>query len=218
MIKYWNVETTIQTPAWEQPLPELYSFKDLKQIIKARNWGRLTYQMRMDWVHQIGWTWFCKEYLSHLLELDPNREYKWIDIGAGTGYVGAHLRAHGISIECYENYTHLHDDLVSPNYGVTHVDDAVDKITSDHKMVILNWPPYEHDLAERVVNKMGSGQILIYSGEMRGGCTGNDEFFDILDMSFKDITPDFMEDNWLVPAGISDQWKIYIKVDIKLLS
>lgn len=48
-------------------------------------------------------------------------------------------------------------------------------------VLLLSWPGYEDPMGVDAL-KAFTGNKLIYIGEGPGGCTGNDEFFDLLDL------------------------------------
>jgi hypothetical protein len=58
---------------------------------------------------------------------------------------------------------------------------------------------------------MVSGQILIYSGEGDGGCTGCYEFHNLLDEEFEDITEQYMHYPGFQGYGVHDWWWFYVK-------
>lgn len=59
--------------------------------------------------------------------------------------------------------------------------EAIEKYKEIVNCIILSWPEYESDLAARVLEKCLEYNIsMIYIGEDYGGCTADDEFFDMM--------------------------------------
>lgn len=75
--------------------------------------------------------------------------------------------------------------------------------------VFMAWPPYDDEMGFEVVSAMKIGGILVYVGEDRGGCTGNDDFFDFLEKNFKELEHHVYIPSW---SGIYDLVKVYQKI------
>lgn len=66
--------------------------------------------------------------------------------------------------------------------------ETIKKIDKPNSTVCVVWPPYDtSDAADMVkeILKNDNVQYLIYVGEGRGGCTADDDFFEILDEKFE---------------------------------
>jgi hypothetical protein len=50
--------------------------------------------------------------------------------------------------------------------------------------LFLSWPPYFKDMAVKAL-QLFKGKRLAYIGEGYGGCTGTDEFHDLLEKAWK---------------------------------
>ncbi len=48
------------------------------------------------------------------------------------------------------------------------------------RVLLLCWPPYDDPMARDALSAYG-GDLVVYVGEPRGGCSGDDAFFDLLD-------------------------------------
>lgn len=136
---------------------------------------------------------------------------------AGTGFIAYHLRkASGLTKRQYRAYdpciTHFGKNR--PNYGITKSGCFNINIKAAD-CVVMSWPNYDENLAKRIVDKMVSGQYLIYQGEGSGGCTGCDAFHDILSEHFEELP--FPSDSckyeihqqW---TSIHDNWYFYRKL------
>jgi hypothetical protein len=79
---------------------------------------------------------------------------------------------------------------------------------------VMMWPTYNSDFAEKVVNSMRPGQILIYQGEGMYGCTANDEFFDeVFSSSWTQLrdVKDALNANHVTFDLIHDEWQVFQK-------
>lgn len=73
------------------------------------------------------------------------------------------------------------------------------------RALFLCWPPYDKDFAYNVL-KAYQGNTLIYVGEGEGGCTGDDNFFKLLEKEWEEVAYDDGFTSW---SGIHDQLIIY---------
>lgn len=131
----------------------------------------------MDWIRQLKGTII--------------KDGKCIEVCAGTGYLTKGLRNAGIEVMSCDNeswWTHFNniryiDDMVNA--------DACEFILNNKEyadFVIMSWPDYDAPLAHDVLktlldirNETGKIIPLIYVGEHWGGCTGADDFFELID-------------------------------------
>ena len=61
--------------------------------------------------------------------------------------------------------------------------DAIEKYGKDVDFVLMAWPPYNEPQASHVVReiqKVNPDIKIIYIGESQGGCTADEEFFDLV--------------------------------------
>lgn len=77
--------------------------------------------------------------------------------------------------------------------------------TTLYEAMLLCWPPYDSPMAFDALSAF-RGQYLFYIGEGAGGCTADDDFFDLLDEKWELVTicEDFY--SW---AGIRDNLHLY---------
>ena len=132
------------------------------------------------------------------------------DVGAGSGYFTNYLSKKGINILAY--------DLPDPTYEfkkaysvpvVMATDVTKDIISGKPDAVILSWPDYDTPFGFKVAKAcLESGSILYYLGEGYGGCTGDDDFHDLLDSDFTLVDTD-LNDTYLSYMGINDYWFKY---------
>lgn len=139
-----------------------------------------------------------------------------LEVGAGTGYLAKHLQDRGVNIHPIDSgkgdctreewwarkrYTKVHE---------VDVDDLPD--FAGYDVILMSWPCYNTNFAMKVADKMSLGQLLIYQGESKGGCTGNYAFFDTLKEQFIEIENEILDDEHVQFFGIHDWWRLYRKV------
>jgi len=71
---------------------------------------------------------------------------------------------------------------------------------------ILSWP-YMDNMAAKIWRAMKKGRILVYIGESTGGCTADEEFFDL-------VEGHEMEDLWELEGGHRSFWGVHDKPTI----
>lgn len=139
---------------------------------------------------------------------------KVVEVGSGSGWFAAHLRAAGHVLTCYddnswrETWTR-HTDILHGNGP---------DVVGDADTVIMCWPDYDAPFAHQVAMNMKSGARLLHCGEGSGGCTGDDDFHDLV---YEDtscgINPAqmFRDKMWDVNRrffGIHDSWSLWQKI------
>lgn len=117
--------------------------------------------------------------------LDTNNITKIAELMAGSGWISHWLTKYDVEVlHCSDNHS-WSDRLVY--HDNVEKRDAIDYIKTDGQeieLIIVSWAYMDPTLAD-VWKGMKEGQYLIYIGEGRGGCTANDEFFDLVEC--KDI-------------------------------
>lgn len=99
-----------------------------------------------------------------------------VEIGAGSGYWAWQLSQLGTNVIAYDNWewewNHRwhHVNFGGPEDAARHPDRAL----------MLIWPPYATSMAAEAL-KAYTGDMLIYAGEGEYGCTGDDEFHQLLE-------------------------------------
>lgn len=107
-----------------------------------------------------------------------------IEIGAGTGYWAYLLKKMGVDVICYD--TSIGDK--PPEYAWHLIENGDERSIGDHvdRALFLCWPNYDSPMAANCL-KIYKGDIVIYIGEGSGGCTGDDEFHDMLEKEWTEI-------------------------------
>lgn len=118
-----------------------------------------------------------------------------LEIGAGSGLWSYLISQEGISVTSVDDYSWNKKQqvpgkdniLIGYYYPIkkSNGTKAVKKF-ADHNVLLLCWPPYHNNMAANAL-KAFSGTKVIYIGEGRGGCTGNDEFHRLLEVDLKQV-------------------------------
>lgn len=109
------------------------------------------------------------------------REGPIVEIGAGGGYWAALLRDRGVDIVAYD---------LEPGFNTqvarlwTHVEQGDASVAGEHpeRTLFLCWPPYSDPMGAQALGVYldAGGRKLALVGEDRGGCTGDDDLFDLI--------------------------------------
>lgn len=171
-----------------------------------------SFRTRYDYTKETAWFILTDEVATALADFLAG--YNVVEVFAGSGHLAHHLRERAsIPRHKYKAYDNQSTHSMRSTYpGVTKKNAFMAPIKKAD-VVIMTWPPYDTNHAERIVKKMRVGQVLIYNGEGWGGCTGNDEFFSILEDKFEEYTSlsDTLDDLHVRFDGIHDHWSVYVK-------
>lgn len=191
-----------------QNLNKTFCYKLWKAYMDEFDYG-VSFTLRYKYLEKYSFVILTTETISLLAE--AVKDNKVLEVGAGTGYLSNLLALRGINITAIDNFSHQ----TSGGYTFNEVSlNVIDQDVKDHPVenydvVILSWP---HDGME-TLNKMVSGQILIYQGEGIGGCTGSEMFHETIydESQFVEIKHDLNKYH-IQFDGVHDNWYIYRKV------
>lgn len=124
-----------------------------------------------------------------------------VEIGAGTGYWAALLRARGVDVLAYDlappgdpkNHWYANARPFAPVLHGDHRDAA----RHPYRALMLSWPPYGSSFAYRALRayEEAGGRHLVYIGEGPSGCCADDQFFARLG-----------QETWFDEAAQSSPW------------
>lgn len=177
---------------------------------------------RREYIRGFGFTILTHELIAELVEFIGDK--KVADIGCGTGYITHFLRKYGASvtpIDTHETKYALYDtagaftDLFK--VGILNVDGPTWVRENSPDVVLMSWPDHEKAVSVDVLRAMKVGSYLIHSGDGAHGCTGCDEFYDVLmDSDDYFVKVEYMnnrlEPYQLTIADMRDSWTVYKKV------
>lgn len=156
--------------------------KEFKEL-EIDTYSSSIFSIREPFVTKYAWAIPDRQALQIIKDLKQNI----VEMGAGTGYWARLLNDNGIDIiayDCAPPQTDTVNDYGHKEKYFT-IQQGEPKVLEDYsnRALFLCWPPYEHDMAETCLFHW-KGEYLIYVGELAGGCTANDEFFQILEDKF----------------------------------
>ncbi len=180
--------------------------------------GNDGWHVRGDLVRRYAWAIPDKNALKCIANLGV----KIVEIGAGRGYWAYMLAQLGVDIVAYDYRpigsiirNHYIDWRKNENMEFPYWFDVKSggankiKLHQD-RALMLCWPEHSSTMAYNCL-KAYKGNTVIYIGESSEGCTGTDEFFELLDYEYKKIGKIEIP-QW---QGIHDNLYIYGKLDSK---
>lgn len=110
-----------------------------------------------------------------------------VEINAGRGYWAWQLEQEGVNVAAYDPHVpgESNEYFVTPGTftNVMRRDHTAVELHPDRVMMTV-WPDYGGSYAAEAL-KLYAGDMVIYAGEGYGGCTADDEFFDILESDWE---------------------------------
>lgn len=105
-----------------------------------------------------------------------------VEIGAGTGYWAWQLEQAEVDVAAYDPHPPAEDNSYCKEGPYTTVlqDDATAVKHHQDRALLMVWPPYGGEHARHALS-MYEGDLVLYAGEGPGGCTADDEFYELLD-------------------------------------
>ena len=133
-----------------------------------------------------------------------------LEVGAGLG-LWSYLLIKDYDIKMIvtdDNSTHYEKETRKKNKYCDIIDINAENAVKQYRnanVLMMIWPPYDNNLAVGALKEF-EGNKLIYIGEPKGGCTGTDEFFELLKKEWTYIKPEYNINNW---PDIKDQLFFY---------
>ena len=163
-----------------------------------------SFATRQECAHTYSWAVPNDQAIQTLVDHSPV-----IEIGAGTGYWAAMVQAAGGDIIAFDNQpldkseiNHYHPGK-QPFFAVQEGDEETATLYPD-RTLFLCWPPYDSSMAYRCL-KAYRGSTVIFVGEGWGGCTANDDFFELLIKEFE-VAKEIDIPQWF---GMHDYMTVY---------
>ncbi|MGW0574798.1 hypothetical protein ACWD25_02280 [Streptomyces sp. NPDC002920] len=111
-----------------------------------------------------------------------------VEIGAGTGYWAWQLEQAGVDVAAYDpNPVGDNKFCEGGPYTTVLADDASAVKHHQDRALLMVWPPYGGEHARHALATY-EGDLLIYAGESAGGCTADDDFYDLLDAEWEETS------------------------------
>ena len=131
---------------------------------------------RHELVTSHSWAVPTDEALEAIARHSPNGV---VEIGAGTGYWAGLLRARGVDVVAYDIEPH-ENFQAKAEWSEVLVGNHLNVLKHPERSLMLCWPPYDTDMAAMALRRY-KGNVVIYIGESGGGCTGDEDFHEMLD-------------------------------------
>lgn len=149
-------------------------------------YGMLMTVARRRYVYKYAWAIPCKAALEAITKEGPI-----VEVGAGSGYWAHLLSQMGCDIIAYDIEKENRYALSGPtnfHHRWFEVIQGDEKSAARHpdRALFLCWPPYGETMAYKCL-KSYKGDTVIFVGEDKGGCNGDDKFFDHLEEHFHEV-------------------------------
>ncbi len=181
------------------------SNNDMDKYLIARNKLMLD---RMAFNYEFGYPILSTMLLDKLSTICKNKTV--VDVGAGSGWLSHQLKLREVNIIAIDQYTKSNSHFTKNHTDILETN-AIDNLKYNYfDIVIMTWPDYNCNFAYQILEQLKSNQILIYMGELEGGCTGDDNFFKLLDkkaIENTELTKQLQEHNLCWP-GMRDDWYV----------
>lgn len=132
-------------------------------------------ELRHEFTARIGFALPSQEALATIARHSRNI----IEVGAGSGFWAHQLRRVGVDVIATDLHTALNNyrQKIGAHSPVIRMS-AIEAIKAyPDRDVLAIWPCYRRNWLEKAIDHMKPGQLLLYVGEGRGGCTATDGFF-----------------------------------------
>lgn len=187
-------------------LPDLMTAEELRQLVARDPSVSELYALTRTQCYFL----LSKEVVNLLALFLKSR--KTIEVGAGNGFLAAHLRREGVMhYEAYDNLS-SHYTNADINYGVIH-HDARELELRHYDVVVMTWPPCNKPFAKDIIDKMQAGQYLVYQGE-HYGCTADRSFEETLTERFVPVPvlTYSLNKHHVTYGDYRDEWSVLKKV------
>lgn len=173
--------------------PYLDKFKAIGGDSYSRNFTLNTYGKRDELVKKYAWAVPNTEAIKTIAKYSPI-----IEIAAGSGYWASLVKQVGADIDAYDKspWEKTWTDVLEGTESVANA--------YPNRTLFLCWPPYGAPVASNALKEY-EGFTVIYVGEGPEGCTGDEEFHDLLNRNW------MLEETVNIPQwrGIHDTLYVY---------
>jgi hypothetical protein len=196
------------------PFVEPYKDRSLDEVIKGMKDVRgamVPFAVR-DLYLKNAFVVYTDEMLTAIKGFCDAKQMKLVhEVCCGTGWLSHWMRKYGVPMgEAVDNKTWKYEAYLP----IVRQEDAAKfvKRSGDADMFVLSWA-YMNPLAARIWKNMKPGQYMLYIGEGRGGCTADDEFFQLTDGKQIQDDEDFnkIDDAFVQFYGLHDRPELYQK-------
>ena len=156
-----------------------------------------------DFRHRFGFGVLTYDLLMYLKQYSPI-----VEIGAGNGYWSYEFNAIGVDYVATDpkpGEWPCFMGLIYPGANIEKLTgvEAIAKYPT--RNVLWCWPEYDQTYVTDTLASFADGEYFIYIGEGMGGCTGTDEFHEILESDFSLVESRPMKQF----EGLHDHLRVY---------
>ena len=157
-------------------------FKDLEDLYDrydkfvGKNDDRMLImgQVRRVYNYFISWPFISFE-LVNQIKRNTDKDIPLYNLMSGNGVISKMLNREVVNVDINDG---LFNDIdIKKHDVVRYVKNNNHKI----KQVLISWPPYNDEVAYRVLSVLKKGTKIIYVGEGSTGCTGDKQFNDAVE-------------------------------------
>jgi hypothetical protein len=160
-------------------------------------------RVRTEYIRRFGFAILSSKTLAALRPYAP-----FVEVGCGTGYWAYEMRRSGIDVIATEPYPERNGRYLNTDWKLY---TQIEKMTGPRaarkykdRTLLTVWPDYKNRWPA-ITLSVYQGPRVVYVGEGNGGCTGTDEFHELLERKFD------LEKTISIPQfyGIYDRMMIY---------
>lgn len=120
-----------------------------------------------------------------------------VEVGAGSGYWAWQLAQAGVDVVAYEPQEITKNTFVEIDEAYYPLLQGDASAASKHpdRALLLCWPSYNDPWASHALAAY-TGDLLLYVGEMDGGCCADDTFFELLDAEWSEVDRSLRHVTW----------------------
>lgn len=164
---------------------------------------------RHDMCRKYAWAIPSDEALDFIVEAVAGR--RMVEVGAGTGYWAKLLSDRGVDVIATDDHSWAEHGESAMNIGeffpVQRVSAKAAGLWAD-RVLFLCWPPYAMSMGADALKSYSEagGDTLVYIGESSYGCTGDDEFHDVIAREWNMVAESDVLPRW---GGIYDRIEVF---------
>lgn len=139
------------------------------------------HDLRHRFVKKYSWSIPCREAINTIKQYSTSKRV--LDVMAGSGFwvkllIEAGVKAEASDINVGDKNTYKHTTTWVP---IKECDGAAMVKKNQNADIIVAWPPYDEPDGTKIINEIKKpGTMLYYFGEGGWGCTGDNEFHEII--------------------------------------
>ena len=124
------------------------------------------------------------DWIEKWIELEDLKDKKILEIMCGRGLIAAILKKYNIKITAIDNkraYYPANEEII-----IADCIEYIKKYANEYNTLFCTWPPYSSNIftkACKLYLKTNPQGNIYYIGETKGGCTADDSFFNMFELT-----------------------------------